>query len=64
MAALSEELRSRSALPPHVAKVLSALPEGTHPMTQFSTAVLSLQARRNLTLMIYYPWRVVSNSIP
>lgn len=26
-----------------MAKVLKALPEGTHPMTQFSTAVLSLQ---------------------
>lgn len=41
--ALTEDLRSRSALPKHVAKVLKALPKGTHPMTQFSTAVLSLQ---------------------
>jgi hypothetical protein len=43
--ALSEELRSRSALPAHVPAVLKALPPGTHPMTQFSTAVLALQAR-------------------
>ena len=43
--ALSEELRSRSALPAHVPAVLKALPQGTHPMTQFSTAVLALQAR-------------------
>lgn len=42
-AALSRELRHRSKLPAHVAKVLKALPEGTHPMTQFSAAVLSLQ---------------------
>ena len=44
--ALSEELRSRSELPAHVPAVLKALPQGTHPMTQFSTAVLALQARR------------------
>ena len=43
--ALSEELRSRSELPAHVPAVLKALPQGTHPMTQFSTAVLALQAR-------------------
>ena len=43
--ALSEELRARSALPAHVPAVLGALPPGTHPMTQFSTAVLALQAR-------------------
>lgn len=41
--ALSLELRSRARLPEHVGKVLAALPEGTHPMTQFSTAVLALQ---------------------
>ena len=40
---LSEDLRSRSKLPQHVLKVLDALPEGTHPMTQLSTAVMSLQ---------------------
>jgi len=45
--ALSEELRSRSELPAHVPAVLKALPQGTHPMTQFSTAVLALQARRH-----------------
>ena len=50
--ALSEELRSRSALPAHVPAVLKALPPGTHPMTQFSTAVLALQARRALNLTL------------
>ena len=43
--ALSLELRSRARLPAHVGKVLAALPEGTHPMTQFSIAVLALQVR-------------------
>ena len=41
--ALSEELRSRSKLPAHVPAVLKALAPGTHPMTQFSAAVLALQ---------------------
>mmetsp|Transcript_28783 Transcript_28783/g.73342 ORF Transcript_28783/g.73342 Transcript_28783/m.73342 type:complete len:470 (-) Transcript_28783:416-1825(-) len=41
--AVTEELRARSAMPPHVVKVLEALPEGTHPMTQFSTLVMALQ---------------------
>lgn len=40
---LSEELQARSRLPLHVLKVLESLPEGTHPMTQLSTAVLALQ---------------------
>lgn len=40
---LSEDLRARSKLPQHVLKVLDALPQGTHPMTQLSTAVMSLQ---------------------
>lgn len=43
--AVTEELRARSKLPAYVKKVLDALPEGTHPMTQFSTAVLALQVR-------------------
>lgn len=47
VAELSGELRSRAALPPHVTKVLAALPPDTHPMTQLSTAVLSLQASRS-----------------
>lgn len=41
--ALSAELRSRAALPSHVGAVLEALPQGTHPMTQFSAAVLAMQ---------------------
>ncbi len=44
VAELSGELRARAQLPPHVAKMLAQLPSGTHPMTQFSAAVLSLQA--------------------
>jgi len=44
VAELSGELRSRAAVPPHIAKVLAALPPDTHPMTQLSTAVLALQA--------------------
>lgn len=40
---VTEELRSRSALPEHLKKVLKALPEGTHPMTQLSIAIMALQ---------------------
>lgn len=41
--AVAEELRARSKLPDYVRKVLASLPEGMHPMTQFSTIVLALQ---------------------
>lgn len=64
--ALSLELRSRAKLPAHVAKVLAALPEGAHPMTQFSTAVLALQvpARRDILLdaqisVLLFAWGTV-----
>lgn len=40
---LTEELRSRSAVPPHIPKLLDALPADTHPMTKFATLVLGLQ---------------------
>ena len=40
---VTEELRSRSAVPAYVKNVLEALPTGTHPMTQFSTLVMALQ---------------------
>lgn len=40
---LTEGLRQRGTLPPHVNAVLDAMPEGTHPMTYFSQAVMSLQ---------------------
>lgn len=42
--ALSGELKSRSKLPPQVQKVLAAMPEGTHPMTQFSQVVSNCRA--------------------
>jgi citrate synthase len=42
---VTEELRSRSAVPAYVKTVLEALPAGTHPMTQFSTLVLALQVK-------------------
>lgn len=32
-------------MPEHVLKVLKALPEGTHPMTQFAQGILALQVR-------------------
>ena len=41
---LTEMLRERSALPPHVTATLAALPPNTHPMTQFATAILALQS--------------------
>mmetsp|Transcript_9601 Transcript_9601/g.26085 ORF Transcript_9601/g.26085 Transcript_9601/m.26085 type:complete len:464 (+) Transcript_9601:114-1505(+) len=40
---VTEMLRARSALPATVQAVLKAMPENTHPMTQFATAVMSLQ---------------------
>ncbi|MEW5299510.1 MAG: hypothetical protein WDW38_004452 [Sanguina aurantia] len=40
---VTEDLRSRSVMPPYVKKVLESLPEGMHPMTQFSMLVLTLQ---------------------
>jgi len=40
---LSEQWNSRSELPKHTKEVLEALPKETHPMTQFSAAIMSLQ---------------------
>ncbi len=40
---LTEEWRKRSAVPEHTFKMLDALPVETHPMTQLSAAILSMQ---------------------
>ncbi len=40
---LTAEWRKRSTVPQHVFDVLEAFPKETHPMTQFSTAILSMQ---------------------
>ncbi len=40
---LSDEWRRRSTVPDHTFKVLDSLPKDTHPMTQFSAAILSMQ---------------------
>jgi citrate synthase len=40
---LSAEWELRSEVPDHVFKVLDALPTYTHPMTQFSTAILAMR---------------------
>lgn len=40
---VTEELRVRSHLPPNVLKVLNAMPDDAHPMTQLSVGVLALQ---------------------
>jgi citrate synthase len=40
---LVEELRKRSRVPQYVFDVLRTLPRDTHPMTMFSTALLSMQ---------------------
>ena len=40
---LSKEWFKRSKIPQYVYDTLRALPKGTHPMTQFSVAVMSLQ---------------------
>ena len=41
--AITEEWRRRSALPAHLIKSMEAVPTDTHPMTQFSMAILALQ---------------------
>ena len=41
--ALTEDLRSRSSIPQYVYKMLDAIPEGCHPMTQLAILVLALQ---------------------
>lgn len=41
---VSEEWRKRSEVPAHTFKVLDALDADTHPMTQFSIAIVSLQS--------------------
>ncbi|KAL6762311.1 citrate synthase [Haematococcus lacustris] len=41
--AVTEDLRARSKLPPHVRKAIEALPAHAHPMTQFTSAVMALQ---------------------
>lgn len=43
---LSDELKARAKLPAHVKGVLAALPQGTHPMVQFTTGIASLQVSR------------------
>jgi citrate synthase len=40
---VTEDLRRRSKVPAHVKSVLDALPAHTHPMTQFTSAVMALQ---------------------
>ena len=40
---LSEEWRKRAGVPEHTFRVLEALPADTHPMTQFTIAINSLQ---------------------
>jgi len=40
---LSNEWEKRATIPAHTAAVLEALPEDTHPMTQFTIAIMSLQ---------------------
>ncbi len=41
--AITEEWRKRSALPEYLIKMMNAVPADTHPMTQFSLAILQLQ---------------------
>lgn len=41
--AVCDGLLSRSALPESTVRVIESLPEGTHPMTQFSIGIMSLQ---------------------
>ena len=40
---LTQALHARSKLPEHVERMIRAFPEGMHPMTQFSSAILAMQ---------------------
>ena len=40
---LTQALHARSKLPDHVEKMIRAFPEGMHPMTQLSSAILAMQ---------------------
>ena len=40
---LSKDLMARSEIPSHVHAMLKSLPTGTHPMTQFTMAIMALQ---------------------
>ncbi len=40
---ITAEWRKRSKLPPYLVSVLKAIPKNTHPMTQFSLGILTLQ---------------------
>jgi citrate synthase len=41
--ALTDDWRTRGGLPYHTKSVLDALPAGTHPMTQFTIGIMTLQ---------------------
>ena len=41
--AVTEEWKKRGKLPDYLIKILDAIPDDTHPMTQFSAAILALQ---------------------
>ncbi|MEL6862925.1 MAG: citrate (Si)-synthase [Bacteroidota bacterium] len=40
---LSEQWKNRSNVPDHVFKLLDSFPKNTHPMTQFSAAIIAMQ---------------------
>ena len=40
---VTAELHSRAKLPAHVESMIRSFPEGMHPMTQLSSAILALQ---------------------
>jgi citrate synthase len=42
-AAVTDEWRRRSVLPAHLIKSMESIPADTHPMTQFSMAILAMQ---------------------
>ena len=44
-ASVTQELRDRATIPPHVFQVLKALPDDAHPMTQLTMGVMALQTR-------------------
>jgi hypothetical protein len=58
VSAVSEDLRRRSVVPPHIKSLLEALPVDTHPMTQLVTLVSAMQVGNTTLLCCCFTVRI------
>lgn len=49
---VTEDLRRRSVVPPHIKALLEALPVDTHPMTQLVTLVSAMQVGKAVLVVL------------